>query len=57
MPAPVRRPQLNLRLDAPTALRLARLQARLGLSVASVVKLAIARLAQAEGVDVSTELP
>lgn len=44
--------QINMRLDPRTATLLARLRHHLNLSAAAVVRLALIRLARAEGVEV-----
>ena len=49
------RPQINMRLDERTARLLAGLQDKLNLNPAGVVRLAIARLAEAEGIRAEAE--
>ncbi len=47
--------QINFRLDEQTERLLARLEAKLNLNPAAVVRLALARLAELEGIDMPAE--
>jgi antitoxin component of RelBE/YafQ-DinJ toxin-antitoxin module len=47
--------QLNVRIDRATSDRLNALSKRLSLSNGAVVRLAVARMAQAEGIDIEAE--
>jgi hypothetical protein len=51
------RPQVNMRLDPRTAELLAALQDKLNLNTAGVIRVAIARLAEREGIEVSRARP